>query len=429
MNRFSGIFSILCFALLIIGCAGTNFIRITDNRLVLGETTSDQIKASLGAPYKESVIFRNNQRLNKISYAYANATVNSGSNSIIPARSQGFYFYNNKLVGYDFTSSWEEDNTNFDDTQISQIIKDKSTYKDAIDIFGKPGGKYLYPLIPAKNGYAVIYLYCQSNKGIGINVKSTTKLLLISFNPENIVTNVEYTNSDQNKNNRTMEKPICDQNASTDTLPQLIDDKRSLKTIKNSLLKNRNNLDSFINSNKAILNFTDSTNIGLSISSNGHYSLFWIINNIKLDSASGISFIHILNRAELDSIPNRYSTKVMLSLKRKNTISTYSIKDTIWYCPMRSKSSIMSIVMLNLKYLRYAYNKRLQERPGIKGKITVKFAIDEFGKTIYSSIVGSTIDDKVLEKNVRDYVKSWEFCPINNNGDITEVVYPFVFSQ
>ncbi len=95
----------------------------------------------------------------------------------------------------------------------------------------------------------------------------------------------------------------------------------------------------------------------------------------------------------------------------------------------RSMASIRRVVMQNLAALRYAYNKRLREKPGLRGKITVKFAIDEFGKVIHCNVVSSTIKDSELEATVVSKIKRWAFGKIDKPGDVTEVVYPFVFSQ
>lgn len=95
----------------------------------------------------------------------------------------------------------------------------------------------------------------------------------------------------------------------------------------------------------------------------------------------------------------------------------------------RSKASIMRVVMQNLAALRYAYNKRLREKPGLKGKITVKFAIDEFGKVIFCQVVETTMADPELESTVTGKIRLWVFEKIDKPGDVTEVVYPFVFSQ
>jgi TonB family protein len=95
----------------------------------------------------------------------------------------------------------------------------------------------------------------------------------------------------------------------------------------------------------------------------------------------------------------------------------------------RSRASIMRVVMQNIAALRYAYNKRLREKPGLKGKITCKFAIDEFGKVIFCEVLESTMSDPQLEEEVVDKIKRWVFEKIDKPGDVTEVVYPFVFSQ
>jgi TonB family protein len=95
----------------------------------------------------------------------------------------------------------------------------------------------------------------------------------------------------------------------------------------------------------------------------------------------------------------------------------------------RSRASIMRVVTQNLSALRYAYNKRLREKPGLKGKITVRFAIDEFGKVLMCEIVSSSIGDNVFEDQVVGKIRRWVFDIIDKPGDVTEVVYPFVFSQ
>jgi len=95
----------------------------------------------------------------------------------------------------------------------------------------------------------------------------------------------------------------------------------------------------------------------------------------------------------------------------------------------RSKVSIMRVVMQNINALRYAYNKRLGEKPGLKGKVTCRFAIDEFGRVIFCEVLESNLGDPMLEHEVVDKIKQWAFEKIDKPGDIAEVMYPFVFSQ
>ncbi len=95
----------------------------------------------------------------------------------------------------------------------------------------------------------------------------------------------------------------------------------------------------------------------------------------------------------------------------------------------RSMASIRQVVMQNLPALRYAYVKRLREKPGLQGKITLKFAIDEFGNVIFCSVVNSAMADPDLEEEIKGKIKRWAFGKIDKPGDVTEVIYPFVFSQ
>jgi TonB family protein len=95
----------------------------------------------------------------------------------------------------------------------------------------------------------------------------------------------------------------------------------------------------------------------------------------------------------------------------------------------RNKAEIMRVVMQNLAALRYAYNRVLRQKPGLKGKVTIRFAIDEFGNVIHCEAVESTIGDKELEATVIGKILRWKFDRLNKPGDITEVVYPFVFSS
>lgn len=95
----------------------------------------------------------------------------------------------------------------------------------------------------------------------------------------------------------------------------------------------------------------------------------------------------------------------------------------------RSKASIMRVVMQNAAALRYEYNRRLREKPGLQGTVVVKFTVDDSGTVTSCEVVSSTLNDPALEEKIVAKVKRWVFEAIDKPGDITEVVYPFVFSQ
>jgi hypothetical protein len=124
--------------------------------------------------------------------------------------------------------------------------------------------------------------------------------------------------------------------------------------------------------------------------------------------------------SNLDLIITNYETAKADSLKRDNLKPIYG---------KRLRKSIMKTVMINLAKLRYAYNKRLREKPALFGKITVKYSIAQTGNVVSSSIVSSTIDDSELEEVIKNKIKNWKFDTLNVAIDTTEVVYPFVFTQ
>jgi TonB family protein len=93
----------------------------------------------------------------------------------------------------------------------------------------------------------------------------------------------------------------------------------------------------------------------------------------------------------------------------------------------RSKENIQSIITQYATQLRDAYDKRLSDKPDLSGKITVKLAIDEFGKVVSAQVASSTMNDKEFENIVVSKVKKWNFGKIDNPGDTTKVSFPFLF--
>ena len=123
-------------------------------------------------------------------------------------------------------------------------------------------------------------------------------------------------------------------------------------------------------------------------------------------------------------------TKVLIrsTIDSKNTI-ILSEKIKVEYVEIRSKASIVIVIDLNRRELKKMYAQRWAENQDLRGTLNVRFRIDELGKVISCSSQSSTLNDPVFEKKILAQVKLWNFGSINNPGDITEVVYPFAFSQ
>lgn len=97
--------------------------------------------------------------------------------------------------------------------------------------------------------------------------------------------------------------------------------------------------------------------------------------------------------------------------------------------PGRPRASIQKVVLDNMASLRHAYSKRLRDKPGVAGTIETKFSIDERGDVISARVLSSTMNDPEFEQLILDKVRAWKFEAINKPGDITEIVYPFTFTE
>jgi len=172
----------LAVALVVAGCAGSDFAKQSDDGLVLGQTTRQDILRRLGTPYREGTATKNGKQLKTLSYAFATTTGAPVRDGVVPTRGQGFYFLDDKLAGYDFASSWKEDQTDFNGAKVPEIKKGVSTRDEVLRLIGRPGGKYAYPLIPDQNKQADVYL----------NVKFYQKHLVVTYDERGVVNNVDY---------------------------------------------------------------------------------------------------------------------------------------------------------------------------------------------------------------------------------------------
>ena len=72
----------------------------------------------------------------------------------------------------------------------------------------------------------------------------------------------------------------------------------------------------------------------------------------------------------------------------------------------RSKASIMRVVCRILQlYDMLTTSGSVKNR--FKGKVTVKFAIDEYGKVIFCQVVESTMGDADLESEIAAKIRRW----------------------
>lgn len=95
---------------------------------------------------------------------------------------------------------------------------------------------------------------------------------------------------------------------------------------------------------------------------------------------------------------------------------------------IRTQASIMRVVRANQASLKYVYNRFLLDHPEAKGRLTIKFRIDEFGGVVSTKVIQSELESTEFENICMSKIQSWKFERVNNPGDMQDVVYPFVFT-
>jgi len=187
---------VLAVALLLValgGCAGRDFTRPPTDSLALGKTTEREIRERFGDPYRQGTVLRNSETMKSLSYAYASGAA-SLAGGLTPARGMGFYFWNDALVGHEFTSSFDEDKTDFDVAKVPQIRKGESTEAAVTALLGPATGGYIYPMIADKTARALVWIYPQT-RGTAFGLKHYQQLLVVTVASTGVVSDVQLTTS------------------------------------------------------------------------------------------------------------------------------------------------------------------------------------------------------------------------------------------
>jgi hypothetical protein len=178
----AGLFAMAC------GSTGRDFARPQADQLVLGRTTYADIVSRFGRPEQHRTVTNNGEQVTAISYSYTGPGAASSAEGVSAAKSMGFYFLRNTLVGYEYVSTFKADSSDFDDTRIGDIQRGATTEAQVKDLVGRPTGMYIFPLIPRQDGHALLYLHGQK-KG---SAPFARKQLLVTVDAAGIVRDVQF---------------------------------------------------------------------------------------------------------------------------------------------------------------------------------------------------------------------------------------------
>jgi TonB family protein len=92
-----------------------------------------------------------------------------------------------------------------------------------------------------------------------------------------------------------------------------------------------------------------------------------------------------------------------------------------------SKEEIEAVIRANLAKIKACYERRLQAKRGLQGRVMSKFVISPDGRVSTASISQSDLGDGPTETCIASEIKRWKF-PLPRGGGQVSVTYPFVFT-
>ncbi len=105
-------------------------------------------------------------------------------------RRMSFSFADLVLVGHEFTSSFDHDATNFDETKIAQIKQGETTEAQVIALLGEPTGRVIFPFV-GRDEKGLTYLYAQFPRGWS-SVEKHEKSFVVLINEHGVVTQTQF---------------------------------------------------------------------------------------------------------------------------------------------------------------------------------------------------------------------------------------------
>jgi hypothetical protein len=195
----------LAFAVIAGGCSseGRDFARPPQGVLLLGTTTPSEIVAAFGEPAERfedpgDVVTLDafdalkprpdglrraaaKGNIERLRYSFTRAAmVSLGDRATARIRLLDLAFWNGKLVAYNFSSSFNEDSTDFDEARVQALTRGRTSAGDVLNLFGTPGGQGIYPTVarPGTRQYTWQFASAGPRRG-----QTTLKRLELLFGP------------------------------------------------------------------------------------------------------------------------------------------------------------------------------------------------------------------------------------------------------
>lgn len=93
-----------------------------------------------------------------------------------------------------------------------------------------------------------------------------------------------------------------------------------------------------------------------------------------------------------------------------------------------SREEIESVIRANLAKIKGCYERNLQAKRGLAGRVMTRFTIQQNGRVSTASILNSDLNHGPTESCITSEIRRWKF-PLPRGGGEVKVSYPFVFTS
>jgi hypothetical protein len=164
---------------------GADFPRPDPASFALGKTTEQEIRQRFGPPDGEVTAQVGSQPLLVIRYTHTEMAA-----ELVAARAMVYMFNSGRLVGFDYSSSFPEDQTVFDEAAAKRVTRGVTTRAETLRLLGQPTGQFIFPssyaTVPGR--HADVYSYSRTERtSAGATLAQTSRVLALVFDERDVV--------------------------------------------------------------------------------------------------------------------------------------------------------------------------------------------------------------------------------------------------
>ncbi len=104
------------------------------------------------------------------------------------------------------------------------------------------------------------------------------------------------------------------------------------------------------------------------------------------------------------------------------------IESEAWIGGGLDRNEIAAIINRHLSEVRFCYEKGLQQKPKLAGRLSMNFMIGPNGTVTVAKVANSSLNHVPVENCIRDRLKTWNF-PKPEGGVTVKVSYPFILRR